>query len=359
MKDKFPVKIHILPDDRIIIEDWLNYRFKIFTMNGEYSKSFSTLYDMVVIDADRLAGFYWDTKASKPRAGVYSIDRRKWLWIDKRTAYNFNTSVLEVANKAIYVWNAEEEKGYNYSIEGELLQTYSEQPLALGIKSSRREGPVIKTTLSYSDETYTIFAKEPVEVDYRDENRFLYYIKIFVNASGDRIRQVYRYDICGKEKGMLELPLSMYEPQPGSMGKSIPVAEYGDPVVSHSGDVYTWMRSKKEYKIIKWTWVDKQSDPKGGPDEPQEVQAVPTVSGVFLTWKPAPQDPGCVKGYEIRKASSLDGNYSSGTIVPGNARQSYIFNDSSATSGARWYYRIRSLSDMGNSAHVEVNAAMP
>lgn len=360
MKDRFPEKIHVLPDDSIVIEDWLNYRFKLFSVNGEYLKSFGTLYDLAVIDSDRLAGFYWDAKVSKPRAGVYSMGQKKWLWFDQTTSYNFNTSVLEVAKNKIYAWNAEEKKGYNYSMEGKLLQTYTEQPPELGIRSTKRTGPDIKTTLFFPDQIYTIFAKEPVDVDYRDDKNFLYYIKKYLNSSGERVRQVYRYDICGKEKGLLIMPLSTYEPKKDTlMKKSIPIEEYGDPVISHTGDVYTWVRSKREYKIIKWTWVDKPGDGTGGPDEPEEVQAVPTKNGVFITWKPAPQDPGCVTGYEIRKAASPDGVYSSGTIVPHSTNQSYIFNDTNAASGKRWYYRIRSVSDVGNSSHVEVNAAIP
>lgn len=360
MKDKFPEKIHILPDNSIIIEDWLNYRFKVFSMNGEYLKGFGTLYHLAVIDSDRVAGFYWDAKASKPRAGVYSINQKKWLWIDEERSFNFNTSSVEVANNRIYVWNAEEKKGYNYSIDGELLQVYSEQPLELGMSRTKREGPYLKTTISYTDQIYTIFAKEPVGVNYRDGKDFLYYIKSFLNSAGNPVRQIYRYDVCGKEKGMLQLPLSTYEPKKDSaMRKAEPVEEYGEPVISPAGDVFVWVRSKKELRIVKWTWVDKQSDGAGGPDAPHDVQAVPTASGVFLTWKPALQDPGCVKGYEIRKASSSDGNYSNGTIVQSSAKESYIFNDTSATSGARWYYQIRSLSPIGKSDYVEVNAAMP
>jgi len=359
MKDRFPERIHVLPDDRILVEDWLNYRFKIFAMTGEYLNSVSTLYQLVVIDSDRLAGFYWDAGASKPRVGVYSINQKKWLWHDEKTVYNFNTSKLEVANNRIYTWNAEEEKGYNYSAQGKLIKVYTRQPLELGVQNTKREGPLIKTTLSFPDNIYTIYAKDPVLYSFRDEEKNLYHIKIIVNSTRDRIRQIYRYDICGKEKGVLQLPLSTYEALPSPQGKLIPITEYGDPVISYSGDVYSWVRSKSEYKIVKWTWVDKGSNGEGGPDEPGEAQAVPTASGVFLTWKPSPQDPGCVTGYEIQKAASDDGTFGSGTIVTASGKQSYIFNDATATPGERWYYRIRSVSAIGKSTHVEVNAAMP
>jgi len=359
MKDKFPEKIHVLPDNSIIIEDWLNYRFKIFTMNGEYLKSIGTLYNLVVMDSDRLAGFYWDAAASKPRAGVYSIGQKKWLWFDKKTAYNFDAIKLDVVNDQIYAWNGMESKGYNYTAKGELLKNYSSHPKELGFKSTKRSGPFLKTTISYPNETYTIFAKDPVGIDYRDKNNFLYYVKTTVTPSGDRVREVYRYDICGKEKGMIKLPLSVYEPKPTPQGKLIPIEEYGGPVVSQSGDVYASVRSKTEFKVVKWTWVDKRGDPAGGPDEPEEVRALPTASGAYLTWKAAPQDPGCVKGYEIQRAASPYDDYSKGVIVPRHSNETYGYNDGNAKSGERWYYRIRSVSDMGKSKYVDVNAAMP
>jgi len=247
---------------------------------------------------------------------------------------------------------------------GELLQTYTERPLELGRKRSKRSGSVYKTTISYPDVIYTILANEPIGKYYRDENSYLYHIESFVNSSDARVRRVHKYDRCGKQIGMLELPLSTYAPEPewakdAPTSISIPIAEYGDPIVSSAGDVYTWVRSKTDYKIVKWVWVDEATDPKGGPDIPEEVQALPSTSGIYLTWNPSPHDPGCVTGYDIERATSAAGVFSNVTTVPLDEKQTYSYNDTGATAGATWYYRISAKSDIGNSDPVEVNATRP
>jgi len=359
IKDKFPTKFHILPDNSILIEDLLNYRFKIFSIDGSYLNSISTMYEMSVLDQDRLAGFYWDTEILRARLGVYSISQKKWLWINKSRSYNFNSSIIEVANKKVFVWNSEENKGYNYSATGELIQTYTDWPLELGITTSGRSGPLYKTLITFDDEIYAVFAREPASADFRDDSSYLYDVKIFIDKSNERIKQVYKYDICGKEKGVLQFPLSTYESKPSAKGKLIPIAEYGDPIVSHTGDVYAWLRSSKEYKIVKWSWNEKPSTPSGGPDAPEKGRALPTTSGVFLTWNPAPQDPGCVEGYEIERSSSVDGKYKIVSVVPRNPELTYSLSDAVATSGSRWFYHIHSISDIGKTDFLEVNAALP
>jgi len=370
--DSFPQKIGIDVNGMILLPDKGNKRIYIYNSDGSISKILTKPPTLPVEDS--LYG--WPNGLVLFEGGDSFV-----IWCEyekisggvrplKKCFMNYNSDVIAKIDRAkLFSSNlgyiSKKSNIYTlYSPTGVLLQTYAERPLELGRKRSKRSGSVYKTTISYPDTTYTILANEPIGKYYRDESRYLYHIESFVNSNDARIKQVYKYDRCGKQVGMLELPLSSYEPEPewakdAPTSISIPIAEYGDPIVSSTGDVYTWVRSKTDYKIVKWVWVDEATDPKGGPDMPEAIQALPSTSGVYLTWNPAPQDPGCVTGYDIERASSAGGTYSSVATVPLNLDQSYNYNDVTAGEGQTWYYRISAKSDIGNSDPVEVNATRP
>lgn len=116
---------------------------------------------------------------------------------------------------------------------------------------------------------------------------------------------------------------------------------YGKPYVAPSGNVFTWLVTPNDYKIVKWTWVDSPDDPKGGPDAPVNLTVQPSIDGLYLAWGASPQDPGCVDGYEVERSTSADGIY---TIVTTTGAGVLKYNDTGALPGTTYYYKVRAKS---------------
>ncbi len=115
--------------------------------------------------------------------------------------------------------------------------------------------------------------------------------------------------------------------------------EYGEPVVAPNGDVYTWKKTMVKYSIVKWTWVDDPNVPKG-PDAPTGLSVTPSINGLYLTWTASPNDPGCVTGYEVARATTSGGVFSTvGTVEKGILK----YNDTTATAGTAYYYKVRAV----------------
>ncbi len=92
--------------------------------------------------------------------------------------------------------------------------------------------------------------------------------------------------------------------------------------------------------IIQLLWVD---EPGGdyGPDAPTGLTVTPSTNGLYLAWKPSPQDPGCVTGYELSRSTSTGGVYSVLTTVDKGVGN---FNDTTALEGTTYFYKIRAKS---------------
>ncbi|MDH3976789.1 MAG: hypothetical protein OEV42_21210 [Deltaproteobacteria bacterium] len=259
-----------------------------------------------------------------------------------------------------------------YTPTGEIVETFPSQPYFLGKynRPKRQANGNYLTVIEYGDTVFNIRQTEYVEDYLRDNSGRLNVV--LVAGEGDTAhQQVLKYDRCSKVAGQLDLPVDTIDQeivielaQPGTLeGATLPdmsqYVEYGKPLITSNGDVYAWKRTPETFGVVKWAWTDSPDDPKGGPDMPEEFQALPSTSGIYLTWNPSPQDPGCVTGYDIERATSATGVFSNVTTVPLDEKQAYSFNDTGATAGATWYYRISATSDIGNSDPVEVNATRP
>jgi hypothetical protein len=112
---------------------------------------------------------------------------------------------------------------------------------------------------------------------------------------------------------------------------------YGSPLLAPNGDVYTWKRTPDKYSILKWTWVDDPNAPTG-PDAPTGLTLMPSTTGIYLNWTASPNDPGCVTGYEVARASSAGGV----TTTVATVEKSVIkYNDTTAEVGTMYYYKVR------------------
>jgi len=77
----------------------------------------------------------------------------------------------------------------------------------------------------------------------------------------------------------------------------------------------------------------------------------PSINGLYLTWTTSPNDPGCVTGYEVVRATSSGGVYSNLTTVEKGVVK---YNDTSASAGTTYYYKVRAVAGTEYSPYTAV-----
>ncbi|MDH3976728.1 MAG: hypothetical protein OEV42_20895 [Deltaproteobacteria bacterium] len=360
MLDTYPREFIVMSDGKIIIEDASNNRFKIFGNSGELLKAFvQSSLGIFEFNPDVIITAKKDRIKRIRTIGLFNIQSEEWLWIepDNKVFPDFIRMTLMSEDKNSFIIPTSDSSGIEYSFSGDVLGIFTNRPFLFGkeIKDGKTNDGKANQVIQFENATYNCTVPDGFDTFRRDNDGYLY--GIAHNVGKPAHTRIYKMTKCGKIIGTLDYPTAKgtyTNPYPG-----VPLKEaYGEPVFAQNGDVYTWKRSPEAYSILKWTWVD---DPniKEGPDMPEEVQALPSTSGVYLTWNPSPQDPGCVNSYDIERATSATGVFSNVTTVPLDEKQTYSFNDTGATAGATWYYRIMATSAIGNSDPVEVSAARP
>jgi len=337
IKDQIPWNFLLLFDDKIVIEDWLNNRLKLYLPTGAYLKSIVQpgigLYEL---DSEKIVSFKWNAKLKKRNIGIYSIMKEKWLWVDHANSFKYVSNIeLEVLNRNIFIWDGK--NGYQYSPTGQLLKTYKERPLELGVVKEKRLGNKrYKVTIKYPDKEWVVISKGACRRYVRDLNCNLY-------CPGHR--QVIKYDEDGNEAARLTMPERIADEFPG-VGPGVEAAievkeEYGPPVVSPNGDVYTWKRTPDTYSIIKWTW-------QGPPDAPQSLKVSSLKTGLNLTWKPPLEGAKAVKEYEIVRSDEMCGQFSSIVTVPQNTLK---YEDKDVSEGTTYRYKVSAIKHTGSSKY--------
>jgi hypothetical protein len=249
---------------------------------------------------------------------------------------------------ANYYYRADQKVYINFSPTGQLIKTSSTWPVELGAVNQYGVNRTYKIKVTYPDIVYQFTSDQPLEKYYRDTNKFFYQIETFTETVGEEeyiSYKVDKYNKCSKKVSVLNLPRSQYEPMPPSAEnmptwKPVPIMEYGEPLVAPNGDIYAWARTKTEYKILKWTWVDDPGVPTG-PDAPTDLAVTASINGLYLTWTASPNDPGCVTGYEVSRATTAGGI---GTTISTVNAGTVKYNDTTATAGTTYYYKVRAVS---------------
>jgi hypothetical protein len=334
--DRFPRSLMIGADGEILIADVANVRVVAFNADG----GFASFFVPVGLPAE-ITG--WPSQWT-----VLSGSRVLIKGGDKYQIYNYSGEILGQYNgvatfidelavlpdDSIIVFKEDTGTYYRYSSSGQLLQTLSSRPLELGkVKSDKIGDNKYRIAITYPERVYGLSADRKFMRYVRDTKGFVFGI----NAGG-----AWRFNQCGKLTGAVLLPSEQVSttPRQGGLDAIVStISEYGEPVVPPSGDVYTWKRTPDKYSILKWTWVDDPNTP-SGPDAPTGLTLMPSISGLYLTWTASPNDPGCVTGYEIYRATSAGGVGSTiGTVNVGILK----YNDTTATAGTTYYYKVRAV----------------
>lgn len=303
--DTFPLIEAITPDNKIVITDMVNKKQIVYGFDGSFIKEAQ-----------------WLIKSQSGGTTYYDI-----------AEYSFGAVAGYSGDGNIYTGS--KNKYSLRSLTGQLLKTYAERPLELGrVSEQSLGGGKYRITITYPDRTYAL-SKGPYSKYVRDS-------KGYINAISGK--GVEKFSACGKLLATLVIPdnqRNIIRPAGGGFEEeSELIVGFGEPVVAPTGDVYTWKRTPDKYSIVKWTWQDDPNMP-SGPDAPTGLAVVPSTTGLYLTWKASPQDSGCVTGYEIARATSSGGLYTTlATVDKGVLKD----NDTTAVVGTTYYYKVRAVS---------------
>jgi hypothetical protein len=315
MRDDLPERLFVTTDGRIIIRDIVNGRRKIYS-NGQLNK-ITNCVETPVGDWNEECNILGDYLFTNKDGNIWTKDGGKY----KLTAPT-----------------------------GELLATYDEKPLELGVvrKTTYQNDGSGQHTIEYEDRTYRVSSPVAVapESFVRDTQGFLYGIakSRYLETSEYLHYRVYRFDSCGKTIGSLDLPENNIETidissPPYEAYQTIIHAEYGPPVIGPDGSVYCWKRTPDTYSILKWAWIDDPADPQPGPDAPTSLTVTPSSDGLNLVW--VGLSSGCVDGFEIERATSAGGVSSR---IATTAPDVFSYNDTSALPGITYFYKVRATS---------------
>jgi hypothetical protein len=336
-------------DGLLVVGDGVNRRIKVYSQNGQWIRNIEP--QGVILSP--LGGWPSNLKVGdgglltlKKKYQKYGLDGSLIFSIEQKGYKDFWFGTAgEVYLETPY------KKFQKYSPSGELLATYDNKPLVLGVKvSERRMGDFYQTTIQYDDITYSLTSDEPIEDYVRDQSGYLYATVHYYLDKPNNIwtNRVVKYGHCGKALGRWDRPLGAFREFPTDPNAPPPptsqievIEEYGPPVIGPDGSVYAYKRTPDSYSILKWAWVDSPDDPQPGPDAPSELTVQPSIDGLYLTWGASPQDPGCVDGYEVERSTSAGGIYTSvKTTDPGVLK----FNDTGALPGSTYFYKVRAKS---------------
>ena len=331
--DEFPNSVGITASGKIVIADQINGVLHIFGSDGNILREIKSPvpgpgwpsegwpYSVIVNGECAVVGYVEQTHTFSVTTGVLI-----------GTANNIGgTNYLSDDCTKIYV----KQKDWKvYTLAGQLLLASSERPLELGQVQTNTLGvKKYRITIAYPDKQYFL-TSDSIYTDYvRDANGNIY----GVNSGG-----VWRFNQCGKEIAELIIPSGEKEDVPiqGSGGRTLALdVDYGAPIVARNGDVYAWRKTDFKYSIVKWTWVNDPNVPTG-PDAPSGLTVTPSINGLYLTWTASAQNPGCVTGYEVARATTSGGVFSTvGTVAASVLK----YNDTTASAGTTYYYKVRAM----------------
>ena len=360
-EDAFPKEFGVDKNGTIVIPDWGNYRVVFYNSDGTINKIISKPAGLPPEDSN----YGWPedfAHFSDGNSFAITCDHKKipgGLKPLYKCILDYNGTIVaklgygEILPIQTGFVLYKGKQYFLYSSTGTLLKSYSSQPLELGLvdKESRKPDGSYIDVIRFPDTTFSITVPDQNPDNFlRDGSGNLYVIQRFVdylyrgtpNKQSVQHYRAIRYNFCSKEVARLDLPKDVETIiSPASVVEKIWRVDegYGQPVIATNGDVYTWKRTPDTYSIIKWTWVDDPNIPTG-PDAPTGLSLMPSLNGIYLNWTASPSDPGCVTGYEVARATTSGGVYSTvGTVNAGLVQ----YNDTTATAGTTYYYKVRAV----------------
>lgn len=331
-KEIVPRVFAVSPSGRIAVADeQAEERIQIFDRNGKVERVLPVFATVI------LFGSHDELLVSGGRFAKYRPDGER-DWEFEGISYD---ALYELPDGDIIAHDNGRNTYYRYSRDGVLRESSVHAPLDIGrLSETRNIGGRVWTVIAYPDGGYSIPVESAQGQQARHDHGEL------SAASG---RRVFRYGRCGREIGRLGLPERATETMQFG-GSSIALeAGYGGPVLARNGDVYAWKQTKYRYAIVRWSWRD-EPEADDGPDAPSDLEVKAAKKGLVVAWRAPAQDPGCVTGYEIVRARSAKGPYSSLASVKAGTM---AYTDAGAKRKTAYFYQVRAVAGRSASAYSE------
>ena len=350
--DLFPRSFGISQSGKVVIGDSVNEVIHIFDHDGSFLRDIASPVDRrmwpyrVLVDGEcAVVGYVEFTHTFNILSGeLVGFANKMGGAQDVRE--ECSKIYVPAAQNGAKIWRV-------YTPSGQLLHTYAQRPAELGhIRSSNTMSDKSElTVIEFNDRAFTINPPTEISGFVRDKSGNLYAWLQVVTAEKPHYR-VYRYNLCGRVVGFLDLPENEIIRQ---MEETIPrvapvvtvVAEYGTPLIAANGDVYTWKRTGTTYSIIKWAWEDEPGISPPGPYALVGISLEKTGAGLRLGWLRSLQDPGCVTGYEIARSTTAGSGYSTIATV---GKGVTTYEDTALTAGT-YYYKVRAMAGSDGGAY--------
>lgn len=233
----FPEIETVLPDGKLIIHDIVNKKKMVFGANGILIKE---VYPELIV---------------KPSGSRYY-------------QYNeYTMGYIEYVKKdGNYIVSDYGEDFELVTSLGQLIKKYSTRPEELGKITNESVSGEYKYIIEFVDPSDPLKRKKieikpelELESIKRDVNNDWYGIGI--GDGENENKTVFKFDVNGNYIDKLQIPDTQYIKTPINEGVPHPlgyelklVEEYGDPMITTNGDVYTWKRTDENFDIIKWIW---------------------------------------------------------------------------------------------------------
>jgi len=245
--DDFPHDFGVDKQGKIYINDDMNRRIQVFSSSGKLLKT---------MNAPQETGgqLGWPDSIYVDPSGACMAS------FEASQKYFFNVSGELVKKVDVVGAASPATEGYFvevtmthfelYSTSGEMIKVYTRKPLELGmVKTSSLGKNDYLITVTYPDKAYDLSSDRKFVRYVRDAKGVLY---------GVNARSAWRFNPCGKRAAMVMIPPDQKTTITGTGGVTeVKVdVEYGEPVVSPKGDIYTWKRTPQNYFIVTWPWED-------------------------------------------------------------------------------------------------------
>jgi hypothetical protein len=232
------------------------------------------------------------------------------------------------------------EKKYKlYSVEGRYIGMFEGPQKRESIDISKRQSEFF---IRYLDsKTYRITLKRGYQSYYRDKFKTFFLIERGEGDYYSRNYLVHRQTACDEKDTVIEMPKTRFN-QNRPPKKNLTayfnwtptvIEEYGIPIVSSTGDIYCWARTKIKYKILKWTW-------QGEATAPQKLNATLYKNSIELSWEPPIENAGRITQYEISRSRNVCGPFVPLAQINKNVLR---YEDKELKAGDLFYYQVRAI----------------
>ena len=235
--DIWPIAIEVFPFSKIFIADDVNKRTNIYSSDGKFVETVP-----------------WKEIVT---ASYIEYERNKYIYDGALSGFDANLAF----------WTKESNLYHKYDSSFTLKKTLSSRPLELGkITTKKMSATQWHYEIEFPDRIYVFEGdKDAIKEDgllkvndnlimqNRDARVMAYKVTAEIAVQHNQRKKFQLATAAEWSK-----PSDEFGPTRVVGVERIPVliAQYGNAVLASNGSIYVWMRTGKQYKILRWKWID-------------------------------------------------------------------------------------------------------